>query len=113
MVDLVTLPGAVIATGGGAILNEESRRLMRASGAVVYLQTSLVELHERTKRDTKRPLLQGANSLATLTALMAVREPLYREAAHIIVESGRTSVAKLADAIVQQLVERGLWKQDA
>jgi shikimate kinase len=107
--ELVTRPGLVLATGGGAILNAESRRLLHESGAVVYLRTSLAKLCERTQRDAKRPLLQGVDALATLTQLLAVREPLYSETAHFTVESGHGSVSKLVESIVQQLIERGLW----
>lgn len=111
--ELATRPGLVLATGGGAILNADNRRLLRESGAVVYLRASLAKLFERTQRDAKRPLLQGVDAMATLTQLLAVREPLYSEVAHITVESGHGSVSKLVESIVQQLIERGFWGTEA
>jgi shikimate kinase len=95
--------GAVIATGGGAVLTEENRRLMREHGTVVYLHAALDHLHERTRRDLARPLLATGNRRATLAALLEARDPLYREAAHIVVESGAPSAASLAGRIAEAL----------
>lgn len=100
---LVLERGIVLATGGGAILDAGNRIVLREHGAVVYLQAELAELRERTRRDTKRPLLQGNDPEAVLGALLAVREPLYREAAHIVVNASRENIGKLAQQIVDEL----------
>lgn len=105
---LVLERGIVLATGGGAILNAVNRVALREHGAVVYLQAALVELRERTRRDTKRPLLQGDDPEAVLSALLQVREPLYREAAHIVVNASRENIGKLAQQIVDELTSLGL-----
>ncbi len=78
----------VMATGGGAVLAEENRACLRASGWVVYLSVPPVLLHQRTRHDRNRPLLQVDNPLAKLESLHAVRDPLYRAAAHFVVEGG-------------------------
>ena len=105
---LVLERGIVLATGGGAVLNADNRTALREHGAVVYLQAGLAELRERTRRDTKRPLLQGDDPEAVLSALLAVREPLYREAAHIVVNASRENIGKLAQQVVDELTSLGM-----
>lgn len=77
----------VLSTGGGAVLREENRRCLRENGTVVYLHTRPEILLERTRYDTNRPLLQVENPLAKLQELYDVRDRIYRETAHIIIES--------------------------
>jgi len=109
LAELALRRDAVVATGGGAVLCEENRKLMRESGTVVYLHASIDHLHERTRRDVARPLLATGDRRATLAALLETRDPLYREVAHIVVESGAPSAATLAGRIVGalELRERG------
>ena len=96
----------VVATGGGAVLAEENRRLMREHGTVVYLHAALDDLDERTRRDVARPLLAKGDRRATLTSLLEARDPLYRDAAHIVVESGAPSAGSLAGRIAEALEAR-------
>lgn len=91
--------GVVMATGGGAVLDAENRRILRASGTVVYLAATPDTLNERTRRDNNRPLLQVGDRLTRLKELFLQRDPLYRETAHIIVEVGRAS----APHVVRQI----------
>ena len=79
--ELTQQAGIVLATGGGAILREENRRHLAARGIVVYLDSSIEKLIARTRRDTKRPLLQSANPAQTLRDLKHKRDPLYAEIA--------------------------------
>jgi shikimate kinase len=106
--ELVTWKGIVLATGGGVVLHADSRRVLRESGAVVYLRASVADLHERTKRDSKRPLLRGPDPVGTLRTLLEARESLYTEVAHLSVESAHTTVGKLVDSIISQLRFSGL-----
>jgi shikimate kinase len=99
---------AVIATGGGAVLREANRRCLRAGGQVVYLRSSPEELFRRLRHDTQRPLLQVADPQAKLRSLYAERDPLYREAAHFAIETGRPSVPTLVNMIVMQLELAGV-----
>ena len=85
----------VVATGGGAVLAAANRELMRSRGTVVYLRARLEHLWERTRHDTTRPLLATPNPRATLAELMQGRDPLYREAAHIVVDTGSQASATL------------------
>lgn len=103
---LVRLGNIVLATGGGAVLSPENRALLRASGIVVYLRASVDDLWRRTRQDTSRPLLQTDNPRARIAELSESRDPLYRETAHIIVESGKQSAQRLAQLIIQGLADR-------
>ena len=85
---LTQIQGIVLATGGGAVLREESRRLLKENGFVVYLHCSVDRILERTKRDTQRPLLQTENPRARLEQLFAQREPLYFACADYVVDTG-------------------------
>lgn len=81
--ELTTLPGIVLATGGGAVLDPANRAALRSGGKVVYLTVSIDQQLRRTRRRSHRPLLDTPNPRARLNALMAEREPLYREIADI------------------------------
>ena len=100
-------PG-VIATGGGIVLRETSRRALRERTVCVYLRSSPEELFRRLRHDSKRPLLQVADPLARLRELYATRDPLYGEAARFVVETGRPSVPALVNMILMQLELAGL-----
>ena len=103
LAELAGRDGLVIATGGGAILLEANRSLMRSRGTVVYLRARLENLWERTRHDTSRPLLATPDPHATLSRLFTQREPLYRETAHIVVDTGAQSAASLANKVVAAL----------
>lgn len=106
--ELARGPACVLATGGGAVLREANRNALRAAGRVMYLRSSPEELHRRLRHDTQRPLLQVADPLGKLRALYAERDPLYREAAHFVIETGRPSVPTLVNMIVMQLELAGV-----
>ena len=93
----------VLATGGGAVLNEDNRRWLGERGVVVYLHATVEQLLERTRMDRNRPLLQTEDPEARLRELMEIRDPLYREVADIIVDTGDTSVRQVVQALVEQL----------
>jgi shikimate kinase len=95
----------VIATGGGAILAAANRDVMRRSGTVVYLRARVEHLWERTRHDTNRPLLATADPRATLARLLEERDPLYREAAHVVVDTGLQSAGTLATRVMAALGE--------
>ena len=100
---LVQLDNIVLATGGGAVLAKENRDLLAASGTVIYLRAPVRSLIKRTRRDRSRPLLQVPDPAAKLTALYEQRDPLYREVAHLIVDTGDQSVRVLAGQIEAKL----------
>lgn len=98
----------VLATGGGAVLRSETRDRLHAGTQVVYLRASPEELHRRLKHDTSRPLLQVSDPLGRFRELYAQRDPLYREVAHFVVDTGRPSVASLANMVLMQLELAGV-----
>ncbi len=101
--ELSQIQPCVLATGGGAVLLAENRRLLQERGQVVYLHAPLRILVERTARDRNRPLIQTADPLARLKQILAEREPLYRETAHLIIETGHGSVHASARHILRSL----------
>ncbi len=109
LADLCARTGLVVATGGGAILREDNRELLHNRGVVVYLHATLEHLRQRTHRDTRRPLLQSGNPAVVLAALLEKREPLYRDLADVVVETGRQSVGRLAQEIIAALAHAKLW----
>jgi len=99
---------AVLATGGGAVLRETTRRVLREQTHVVYLRSTPEELFRRLRHDTQRPLLQVDDPQARLQELFAERDPLYREVADFIVETGRLSVHSLVNMALAQLELTGM-----
>ena len=109
--ELTALQDVVLATGGGAILAPESRRLLAARGTVVYLHAPPESLYERVRQDRSRPLLATPDPRARLAALYAERDPLYREVADIVIDTGRQSAQSLARQLLSRLEES--WKLSA
>lgn len=101
--DLTTRQNIVLATGGGAILNPESRIFLKSCGTVIYLRASVHHILQRTGRDKNRPLLQTADPRRRLEELSRQRDPLYREIADIIIDTGRPNVQFLVHSILSQL----------
>jgi shikimate kinase len=101
--ELVERDNILLATGGGAVLSADNRDLLRANGTVIYLRAPVKSLLRRTQRDRTRPLLQVPDPAARLTELYEQRDPLYREVAHLIVDTGNQSVRTLAGQIEAKL----------
>ncbi|MFN3715476.1 MAG: shikimate kinase [Thiobacillus sp.] len=97
--DLTAREGIVLATGGGAILSPLNREALRANGLVIYLRGTPEHLYERTRHDRNRPLLQTANPLEKLRELYRQRDPLYREIADIVADTGRQGVPAMTRAL--------------
>jgi len=95
--------GIVLATGGGAILATDNRRMLRERGIVVYLRASLDELFRRTSRDRNRPLLANPDPRGTLRDLMVKRAPLYEEVADLVIDTGTMPVSHLVKSILPLL----------
>jgi len=100
--------GTIVATGGGAVLREANRRRLRERSRVIYLRSSPEELYRRLRHDTTRPLLQVADPLARMRTLFGERDPLYRQVAHFVLETGRPQAPSLVNMVVMQLELAGL-----
>jgi shikimate kinase len=103
LAELAARDDCVIATGGGVVLSQANRRLMREAGTVVYLRARLESLWERTRHDATRPLLATPNPRGRLAQIFEEREPLYREAAHVVVETGSQSASTLVNRVMAAL----------
>jgi shikimate kinase len=102
---LTRLEDVVLATGGGVVLRPENRAVLRARGFVIYLRALPRDLYMRTRHDKNRPLLQTGDPLARLEELYTVRDPLYREVADLVVDTGRQSVTALVGQLLKRLPE--------
>lgn len=101
--DLTQRSNCVVSTGGGVVLHQTNRDSLKGRCKTVYLHCAPEEIFRRLRHDQNRPLLQVANPLEKLKELYASRDPLYREAAHFVVQTGRPSIAMLVNLIVTQL----------
>jgi shikimate kinase len=101
--ELAQSPDIVLATGGGVVLDADNRRLLRSTGTVVYLRAAPSELWLRTRHDRNRPLLHTADPLAKLEELHRHRDPLYRECAHLIVDTGNQAIRTLVNRLEREL----------
>ena len=101
--DLSKMDGVVLATGGGAIVDVDSRSRLGGRGFVVYLYTTVDQQVARTQKGRERPLLENSDPRTTLQALLDSRDPLYREIADIVVETDGRKVKSVANEIIEQV----------
>ena len=103
--ELAASDGLVVATGGGAVLDPANRAALRQRGTVVYLHAPLEVLVRRTHRDRDRPLLQTEDPERVLSSLLAIRDPLYREIADIIIETDQRPPRMVVQEVLSRLAE--------
>lgn len=106
--ELTQRSGIVLATGGGAVLNADTRRRLRERGLCVYLRASGEEIHRRTRKDRSRPLLQTSDPRGRIDALLAEREPLYEETAHLMFQSAAANPKRLVRRLLDDPAIRRL-----
>jgi shikimate kinase len=106
--ELVKRNGILVATGGGAVLSEVNRELLRNNGFVVWLKTTVEQQLRRLGRDRARPLLQTGDRHARLRSLAQVRDPLYAETADLVFESRNRNVKFVAGELAAAI--RGAWQ---
>jgi shikimate kinase len=99
---LTQLRGIVLATGGGAIIREENRKLLKDNGYVVYLQCSVERILERTRRDTQRPLLRTENPKDRLQKLFEQRQALYLACADFKIDTGILKSKTVVSRILEE-----------
>jgi shikimate kinase len=101
--DLSKMDGVVLATGGGAVINPDSRSRLGGRGFVVYLYTTVDQQVARTQKGRERPLLESPDPRATLQELLDTRDPMYREIADIVVETDGRKVKSVANEIIDEI----------
>ena len=97
----------VLATGGGAYMNETTRAAIREAGISIWLKAELPLLMKRVARRTNRPLLKSADPEGAMRRFIEVRYPIYA-LADVTVESREVPHETMADAVIRALIERGL-----
>jgi shikimate kinase len=105
--ELTELRNIVLATGGGAVTREGSRRCLKERGTVLYLHASPDTLWERVRHSRNRPMLKVEDPRARIAALYAERDPLYREIADHVIESERDTVMRFARSLAPGLTGSG------
>ncbi len=103
--ELSARPGIVLATGGGAILDDSNRRNLCSRGYVIYLRTSVEQQLQRTAHDRNRPLLQTKNPEQKLRDLLATRDPLYHDIADWTVDTDGCRAREVVQNIIQHIEE--------
>ena len=101
--DITAEHDVILATGGGAVLLPENRQCLSERGTVIYLHANPMELWHRTKGGEGRPLLKNGDAKKILENLYAIRDPLYREIADYVIETGKPSVNQLVNTLIMQL----------
>jgi shikimate kinase len=110
--ELTQRPRTVLATGGGAVLAEENRKHLRERGLVIYLRASVDEILRRTQKDRARPLLQAPDRRGRIAKLLAEREALYAEVAHVTVQSGSGNPNRLVAKLLEEPQVAAVLKGD-
>ena len=100
--ELTQQPGIVLATGGGAMLNPETRALMKTHSVSVWMRADLKVIAERVQRRDTRPLLRGRDPLEALSQLAEARYPIYAQA-DLTVDVGGGSHGQAVEAIYREL----------
>lgn len=106
--EVARLEGIVLATGGGAVLREENRAVLKQHGLVIYLKASADELYRRVAKDKNRPLLATPNPKARIVELLAQREVLYESVASLTIETGSGSIVSVVRKIHNLLQKSGI-----
>jgi shikimate kinase len=106
--EMAAMSDIVLATGGGAVLDESNRKDLAATGIVVYLKTTVSQQAERTRRSKNRPLLAGEDPHAVLQKLFEIREPLYAQLADLSIETTGQRIATVVAELRSLLEQRGI-----
>jgi shikimate kinase len=102
---VTALDNVVLATGGGVVLDPRNREHLQSRGFVIYLHAQPAVLWQRTRSDKSRPLLQDGDPRGRLEKLYAERDPLYREVADLVIDTGRQSVGSLLAQVLAKFGE--------
>jgi shikimate kinase len=103
LAELLGSGAGVLSTGGGSVLREINRKRLKSQGEVFYLRTTPEDVFRRLKHDQSRPLLQVSDPLGRLRELFALRDPLYKDTAHHVIENTRPHVGSLVNVILKKI----------
>ena len=91
---------SIVSCGGGVILSDNNRRILRESGTTVLLQADPMEIFKRLQNNNTRPLLSGGNKLEKISKIYEERLPLYKEAAEIIIDTDNKTPEEIVDELI-------------
>jgi len=101
---LCNMPNIVLATGGGAVIHEENRELIKKANLIIYLSSSVEQILRRTSKSKIRPLLEKSNNRRkTITEIVEARDSLYREVSSLIIDTNGKKLNKVIDEIIEAL----------
>ena len=101
---LCSMPNIVLATGGGSVMLEENRELIKKAGSVVYLSSSVDQILRRTAKSKTRPLLEKSNNRRkTITSILEARDSLYKEVASLNINTNGKKLNEVIDEIIEAL----------
>jgi len=101
---LCNMPNIVLATGGGAVILEENRELIKKASSIIYLSSSIDQILRRTAKSKTRPLLEKSNNRRkTITDIVEARDPLYREVSSNIIDTNGKKFNEVVDEIIEAL----------
>jgi len=101
---LCNMPNIVLATGGGAVILEKNRELMKKASLIIYLSSSVDQILRRTAKSKTRPLLEKSNNRRkTITGIVEARDPLYREVSSHIIDTNGKKLNEVIDEIIEVL----------
>ena len=105
LAELAAQSGVLVATGGGTVLSAANREILKRTGIVVYLRTSVRQQLERLRRDRTRPLLKSGNKEHKLKELAEQRDPLYEELADLVFPSRNRNIDSAVDQIHEAICD--------
>jgi len=101
---LCNMPNIVLATGGGAVMLEENRELMKKASSIIYLSSSVDQILRRTAKSNTRPLLEKSNNRRkTISDILEARDPLYKEVSSHIIDTNGKKLNEVIDEIIEAL----------
>lgn len=104
--ELAAMGNIVLSTGGGAVMLEENRQMLKDNGYIIYLKSTPEMLCKRTADDKKRPLLQGQNRLEQIRKILNEREPVYTSFANEIIDTDHLSIKQIIQKILKLVKEQ-------
>lgn len=105
--ELNTMTRSVISTGGGAVLREDNRKILRETSFCVYLTANAEVLFSRIDGDPNRPALTRHPPFEEIKQLLKLRDPLYREVANLIIDTGELSMKACEEIIIEAFAPGG------
>ena len=109
--EVSALDNLVIATGGGAVIQEDNISNLKRNGFVVWLYADIDIIRKRLIEDTvsdeNRPSLTGDEPSDEIKAVLGEREPLYKGASDVAIDTGKSNINEVADVIIEEIINRG------